>query len=193
MKNILRPALTLFALTSLVTGIIYPLVITGIAQKVFPYQASGSLIKQGNRVVGSSLIGQNFSDPKYFWGRPSATSPIPYDATNSNGSNLGPTNPALVTTVKARVDSIHAAHPGQTAAIPTDLVTASASGIDPHISPAAANYQIERVATARKLPVEKLKALVAQYTAAPQWGLFGEARVNVLELNLALDRVSANG
>lgn len=189
MKTLIRPALTLFALMSLVTGLAYPLLITGIAQVIFPDQANGSLIKQGNTVVGSSLIGQNFSGPKYFWSRPSATSPMPNDPTNTNGSNLGPTNPALVTAVKGRVDTLRAAHPEQKGPIPADLVTTSASGIDPHISPAAAHYQIGRVAAARKISEEQLNSLVEKYTQAPQWGLWGEARVNVLQLNLALDNI----
>jgi K+-transporting ATPase ATPase C chain len=187
--QLIRPAVSLFILTSLVTGLLYPLAVTGVAQAVFPQQAAGSLIKHGDQVIGSALIGQSFSGPTYFWSRPSATSPMPYNASNSGGSNLGPSNPALVDAVKGRIDALRTAHPAQTGAVPADLVTTSASGLDPHISPAAARYQIERVAVARGLTPASVSALVEQSVEAPQWGLFGDARVNVLQLNLALDAV----
>jgi K+-transporting ATPase ATPase C chain len=185
--NILRPALVLFVLLSALTGLIYPMVVTGAAKAVFPSQAAGSLIVQGGTTVGSKLIGQNFSDPKHFWGRPSATAPQPYNASASGGSNQGPLNPALTDAVKARVEALRAADPGNTAPVPVDLVTASASGLDPDISPAAANYQAARVARARGVPVEQVSVLIAKNTQAPLWGLLGESRVNVLALNLALD------
>jgi K+-transporting ATPase ATPase C chain len=188
--NIFRPALVLFVLLSALTGLIYPMVITGAAKAVFPSQAAGSLIVQGGTTVGSKLIGQNFSDPKHFWGRPSATAPQPYNASASGGSNQGPLNPALTDAVKARVEALRAADPGNTAAVPVDLVTASASGLDPDISPAAANYQAARVARARGVPVEQVSVLIAKNTQAPLWGLLGESRVNVLALNLALDASS---
>jgi K+-transporting ATPase ATPase C chain len=188
--NILRPALVLFVLLSALTGLIYPMVVTGAAKAVFPSQAAGSLIVQGGTTVGSKLIGQNFSDPKHFWGRPSATAPQPYNASASGGSNQGPLNPALTDAVKARVEALRAADPGNTAPVPVDLVTASASGLDPDISPAAANYQAARVARARGVPVEQVSVLVAKNTQAPLWGLLGESRVNVLALNLALDASS---
>lgn len=187
MKTILRPALVLFAVLTLVTGVAYPLVVTGVAQTLFPAQASGSLILRDGKPVGSALIGQNFTGPGYFWGRPSATSPMPYNAAASGGSNQGPLNPALVDAVKSRIDALRAADPGNTAPLPVDLVTASASGLDPHISPAAANYQVARVAQARGLSVEKVHHLVDQQTETPLLGLLGERRVNVLQLNLALE------
>ena len=187
MNNIFRPALVLFALLSALTGLVYPLAVTGAAKALFPSQAAGSLVVQGGTTVGSTLIGQNFSDPKHFWGRPSATAPQPYNASASVGSNLGPLNPALVDAVKARVEALRAADPGNTAPVPIDLVTASASGLDPDISPAAARYQAARVARVRGVPVEQVNALVARHTQAPLWGLLGEARVNVLALNIALD------
>jgi K+-transporting ATPase ATPase C chain len=185
--NIFRPALVLFVLLSALTGLIYPMVVTGAAKAVFPSQAAGSLIVQSGTTVGSKLIGQNFSDPKHFWGRPSATAPQPYNASASSGSNQGPLNPALTDAVKARVEALRAADPGNTAPVPVDLVTASASGLDPDISPAAANYQAARVARARGVPVEQVSVLIAKNTQAPLWGLLGESRVNVLALNLALD------
>jgi potassium-transporting ATPase KdpC subunit len=187
MKNILRPALVLFTVLTVVTGVAYPLVVTGAAQALFPAQAAGSLILRDGKPVGSELIGQNFSDPKNFWGRPSATGPMPYNATASSGSNQGPLNPALVDAVKGRVEALKAADPGNTAPVPVDLVTASASGLDPHISPAAARYQAARVAKARSVPVEKVRQLVEQQTEAPLLGFLGESRVNVLKLNLALE------
>ena len=186
MKNILRPALVLFLLLSLLTGLVYPLAVTGAAQVLFPEQAAGSLILHDSKAIGSSLIGQNFSDARNFWGRPSATGPMPYNASASSGSNMGPLNPALLDAVKGRIDALKAADPGNTAPVPVDLVTASASGLDPHISPAAASYQAARVARARNIPLGKVQALVAQKTEAPLLGFVGEPRVNVLGLNLAL-------
>jgi K+-transporting ATPase ATPase C chain len=187
MKTLLRPAITLFVLLSVITGIVYPMAVTGIAQSVFPGAAKGSLIIKDGKPVGSKLIGQNFVDPKYFWGRPSATSPQPYNGTASGGSNQGPLNPALVDAVKGRIDALKAADPDNKLPIPADLVTASASGLDPHISPAAAQYQVARVAKTRKLSAPVVAALVEKYTENRQWGIFGEPRVNVLALNLALD------
>lgn len=189
MKNILRPALVLFFVLTLVTGVAYPLVVTGAAKALFPAQAAGSLIMRDGKPVGSELIGQNFSDPKHFWGRPSATGPMPYNASASSGSNQGPLNPALTDAVKSRIEALRAADPGNTAAVPVDLVTASASGLDPHISPAAARYQAARVAKSRGLTVDKVQALVEQQTAQPLLGLMGEPVVNVLKLNLALNAV----
>ena len=189
MKTLLRPLFVTFVALTVLTGVAYPVLVTALAQTLFPHQANGSLIEQGGKTVGSSLIGQNFADPGHFWGRLSATTPQPYNASNSGGSNLGPTNPALLDAVKGRVDALHAADPGNAAPIPVDLVTASASGLDPHISTAAARYQIARVAKARKLAPEALDQLVAQHTQTPLWGFFGEAQVNVLELNLALEQL----
>ncbi|HEY7041491.1 MAG TPA: potassium-transporting ATPase subunit KdpC [Methylomirabilota bacterium] len=183
----LRPALMSLLMLTLVTGVVYPLVVTGIAQVVFPYQANGSLIVKDGKVVGSALIGQPFDDPKYFWGRPSATSPYGYNAGASSGSNLSPTNPALISAVQGRVDALRAVDPDNQAPVPVDLVTASGSGLDPHISPAAALYQVSRVARARKLTPEVVRALVDQHTEGRQLGFLGEPRVNVLALNLALD------
>jgi K+-transporting ATPase ATPase C chain len=188
--NIVRPVLVVFALLSALTGLIYPMAVTGAAKAVFPSQAAGSLIVLDGTTVGSRLIGQNFSDPKHFWGRPSATAPQPYNASASGGSNQGPLNPALTDAVKARVEALRAADPGNTAPVPVDLVTASASGLDPDISPAAANYQAARVARARGVSVEQVSVLIAKNTQAPLWGLLGESRVNVLALNLALDASS---
>lgn len=190
MKTLIRPAVSLFVLLSIVTGIAYPLVVTGIARVTFPEAANGSLIIKDGKAVGSRLIGQNFTDPKYFWGRPSATAPVPYNAAASGGSNQGPLNPALVDAVKGRIDALKAADPGNIRPIPADLVNASASGLDPHISPAAADFQIERVARARQFDPARIKALVAQHTDDRQWSIFGEPRVNVLALNLALDSSS---
>lgn len=184
--SILRPALVLFLALTLLTGVAYPLLVTGAAQSLFPEQARGSLILQGGKAVGSALIGQNFSDARNFWGRPSATSPMPYNASNSSGSNQGPLNPALTEAVSSRIAALRAADPGNPLPVPVDLVTASASGLDPHISPAAASYQVARVAKARGLATGKVQALVDQYTEKPLFGLLGEARVNVLKLNLAL-------
>ncbi|PYO52479.1 MAG: potassium-transporting ATPase subunit C [Candidatus Rokuibacteriota bacterium] len=172
---------------TVVTGIIYPLIVTGIAQAVFPYQANGSLIVKDGKPVGSALIGQPFDDPKYFWSRPSATSPFPDNAGSSSGSNLSPTNPDLVKAVQGRVDALRAADPGNAAPVPVDLVTASGSGLDPHISPAAALYQVPRVAKARGLAPRAVRQLVERHTEGRFLGLLGEPRVNVLALNLALD------
>jgi potassium-transporting ATPase KdpC subunit len=183
-----RPALILLIVLTVVTGVIYPVIVTVIAQVVFPHQANGSLIVKDGRVVGSTLIGQPFDDPKYFWGRPSATSAFPYNAASSSGSNLSPTNPALVKSVQERVDALRAADPGNTLPVPVDLVTASGSGLDPHISPAAALYQVNRVAKARKLETAVVRDLVERHTEGRQLGFLGEPRVNVLALNLALDR-----
>lgn len=188
MKTLIRPAVSLFVLLSLVTGVAYPLVTTGIAQAIFPTAAAGSLIVKDGKAVGSALIGQNFADPKYFWGRPSATSPQPYNATASGGSNQGPLNPALVEAVKGRIDALKAADPDNPLPIPADLVTTSASGLDPHISPAAAAYQAARIARVRQLPMERVVHLIADHMEGRQWGLFGEPRINVLALNMALDQ-----
>jgi K+-transporting ATPase ATPase C chain len=190
MLSQLRPAMVCLVFFTLLTGLAYPLAMTGLAQAVFPYEANGSLLERGGRVVGSEIIGQPFDDPRYFWGRPSATSPFPYNAAASAGSNLGPTNPALEEAVKARVAALRAADPGNTQPIPVDLVTASGSGLDPHISVAAALYQVPRVARARGLSQEQVRALVGQFTEGRQYGLLGEPRVNVLKLNLALDVMS---
>ena len=185
----LRPALTLFVVLSAVTGLAYPLAVTGIAKAAFPDQAAGSLVVRDGKTVGSSLIGQPFSAPGHFWGRPSATAPMPYNAAASGGANQGPTNPALVEAVKGRIAALRVADPGNTAPVPADLVTTSASGLDPHISPEGARYQVARVAAARQVPAEKVQALVDAHTEAANFGgFFGEPRVNVLALNLALDR-----
>lgn len=187
MQTLLRPAVSLFVLLSAITGIVYPLVVTGIAQVVFPGAAGGSLVVKDGKAIGSTLIGQNFTDPKHFWGRPSATGPYPYNAAASGGSNQGPLNPALVDAVKGRIDALKAADPGNVKPVPVDLVTASASGLDPHISPEAARYQLQRIAAARKLSIERVASLIDAHTQGRDFGLFGEARVNVLLLNLALD------
>jgi K+-transporting ATPase ATPase C chain len=190
MKTLIRPAVTLFALMTLVTGVVYPLAVTGIARLVFPQQAAGSLLFKDGKPIGSTLIGQNFSEPKYFWGRPSATGPMPYNAANSSGSNLGPLNPALVDAVKSRVAALRAADPGNSAPVPVDLVTTSASGLDPHISVAGASYQVARVARARGLAPDTVQGLVERRSEGRVLGVFGEARVNVLALNLALDQLA---
>src|SRR5258706_9353033 len=189
MKAILRPAIVILALLTIITGAIYPLVVTGISYALYPRQAAGSLLAEGR---GSELIGQPFDDPKYCWGRLSATSdangkPLAYNAAASSGSNLGPTNPALVDAAKAGIDALKAADRGNAEPIPVDLVTASASGLDPHVSPAAAEYQVARVAAARKLNEGAVRALVERCVEGRQLGVFGEPRVNVLKLNLALD------
>ncbi|MBI5566291.1 MAG: potassium-transporting ATPase subunit KdpC [Chloroflexi bacterium] len=196
MSSQLRPALVSLLLLTLLTGVAYPLLVTGIAQVVFPRQANGSLIVQNGQVVGSSLIGQSFDDPKYFWGRLSATGTFPYNAFNaenltaSSGSNYGPLNPALMEMVQGRIAALKAADPNNAKPIPVDLVTASASGLDPHISPAAAAYQLDRVARARGLDAAVVKQLIDQHTQGRDLGILGEPRVNVLELNLALDSLN---
>ena len=187
MLSELRPAIVLFIGLSAVTGGIYPAIVTGIGQVLFPKEAAGSFIMKDGKPIGSRLIGQPFADPKNFWSRASSTSPYPYNAASSSGSNLGPTNPALTDAVAARIKALKDADPQNALPIPVDLVTSSASGLDPHISPAAAEYQVARVARARNLPVDKVRALVAQHTEGRQLGFLGEPRVNVLELNLALD------
>ncbi|HUL96184.1 MAG TPA: potassium-transporting ATPase subunit KdpC [Usitatibacter sp.] len=187
LTNQLRPALVILVVLSLVTGLAYPLVVTGIAQALFPSEANGSLIMKDGKAVGSKLIGQPFADAKNFWSRASGTSPNPYNAASSSGTNQGPTNPALTDAVAGRVKALKDADPANTQPIPVDLVTASGSGLDPHISPAAAEYQVARVARERKLPVEKVRELVAKHTEGRQLGFLGEPRVNVLELNLDLD------
>jgi K+-transporting ATPase ATPase C chain len=188
MTRMIRPALVLFALLCVLTGLVYPLLVAGIAHLAFPAQAEGSVVVRGDSAIGSSLIGQNFADPRHFWGRPSATTPQPYNALSSGGSNFGPINPALTDAVRQRIEALRAADPGNGLPIPVDLVTASASGLDPDISPAAARYQAARIARVRAMPIERVEALVAAHTRERQMGLFGETRVNVLELNLALDR-----
>lgn len=186
MNNVFRPAVVLLLVLTAITGIAYPLVVTGVAQSVFPDQAGGSVVVKDGKPVGSALIGQNFSNPGNFWGRPSATSPMAYNGEGSSGSNQGPLNPALTDAVKSRVEALRAADPGNTAPVPVDLVTASASGLDPHISPAAAQYQVARVARVRKLPPEQVTALVEQHTDRPLVFFIGEPQVNVLKLNMAL-------
>ena len=185
--NQLRPAVMMLVWLSLVTGVAYPLLVTGIAQLAFPTQANGSLVVRGGKPVGSSLIGQPFDDPTYFWGRLSATAPHGYNAGASSGSNLGPLNPNLHAATRARIDALRAADPGNTAPVPVDLATASASGLDPHISPAAALYQVSRVARARGIDPGQVRRLVEQHIEGRQLGVLGEPRVNVLRLNLALD------
>lgn len=189
--GILRPALVVFAALSLVTGLAYPFLTSGIAAAVFPHEAAGSLIKQGDRLMGSELIGQEFSSPGYFWGRPSATAPMPYNAAGSGGSNLGPCNPALAEAIQARIAALKAADPGNPLPVPAELLTASGSGLDPHISPAAAAYQAARVARARQLPREQVDALIRAHTDTPWLGLLGDPTINVLTLNLALDQLPA--
>lgn len=187
MTSLLRPTLVLFGALTLLCGVLYPAAVTGIGRIAFPHQADGSLVEAGGKTVGSTLIGQPFAQPGHFWGRPSATAPMADNAAGSGGSNLGPTNPALLDAVKARVAALKAADPANDAPIPVDLVTASASGVDPEISVAAAEYQAARVAAARKVPVAQVRALIARYRKDPAFGVLGEARVNVLALNLALD------
>jgi len=186
--SLFRPALTLLLVFTVLLGLVYPAAITGMSRILFPAQAAGSLVRAGGRVVGSSLIGQPFDDPRYFWGRPSATAPVPYNAAASSGSNLGPLNPALRDAVAARIAALHAADPDNPAPVPVDLVTASASGLDPHISPAAAYYQVSRVARARALSEERVRSLVEKSIERRTLGVIGEPRVNVLLLNMALDR-----
>jgi K+-transporting ATPase ATPase C chain len=187
--RLIRPAVSLLALMTVLLGIVYPLVITGVAKVAFPRQAGGSVIYQNGKLIGSTLIGQSFSDPKYFWGRPSATSPQPYNGLASSGSNLGPLNPALLDGVKANAKALHDADPDNRRPIPVDLVSASASGLDPQISPAAAFYQAARVARARNLPLEQIEALIRAHEQGRLLGFIGEPRINVLEVNLALDHL----
>jgi K+-transporting ATPase ATPase C chain len=186
-KNLLRPLVVLFAALTVITGLVYPLIVTAVGKAFFSHQVSGSLLYRNDKLVGSSLIGQPFQDPKYFWGRLSATAPMPNNGLASSGSNFGPTNPALMDAAKARIEALKAADPNNTAPIPVDLVTASGSGLDPDISPAAALYQVSRVAAARHMDPAQLRAKVLAAMEGPQWGLLGEPRVNVLKLNLALD------
>ncbi len=193
MSKQLRQAIVLLLLMTAITGVLYPLAVIGLAQLLFPGQANGSLVAKDGKPVGSALIGQSFTEPEYFWGRPSATAPNPYNATASSGSNLGPTNPALTEAVKQRIAALHAVDPGNSAPVPVDLVTASGSGLDPEISPAAAQYQLARVARARGLSPARVQALVNACTRGRQFGLLGEPRVNVLQLNLALDAAQAHG
>ena len=188
MRTMLRNAIMSLIALTLLTGIAYPLLVTGIAQLLFPHAANGSVIMRDDKPVGSELIGQPFSDPRYFWGRPSATSPFAYNSTASTGSNVGPTNPALVDAIKSRIEALRAADPGNTQPVPIDLVTASGSGLDPHISPAAAAYQVGRVARMRGVPVQDVEKLVAAATERRFLGIMGEPRVNVLKVNLALDK-----
>jgi len=188
--NQLKPAIVILALLTLLTGVVYPLVLTGLAQAIFPSRANGSLVVRDGTSVGSRLIGQPFDDPKYFWGRLSATAPFAYNAGASTGSNYGPLNPAFHAAAKARIDALREADPDNKAPIPVDLVTASGSGLDPHISPAAARFQVSRVARARKLDEARVRQLVASHIEGRQLGVLGEPRVNVLELNLALDDMS---
>ncbi|MGA2491193.1 MAG: potassium-transporting ATPase subunit KdpC [Anaerolineales bacterium] len=189
MRSQIRPALILLLIFTVLTGLLYPLAVTGLAQLVFPHQANGSLIVRNGQTAGSTLIGQQFDDPKYFWGRLSATGPYPYNAAASSGSNLGPTNPALLDEVKARIAALKAADPANTQPIPVDLVTSSGSGLDPNISVAAALYQVPRVARLRGMSETAVRALVKQFTQGRQFGFLGEPRVNVLQLNLALDGI----
>ncbi len=186
----LKTAISLLLILTLLTGVIYPALVTGIAQLFFPFQANGSLIKYNNKIIGSQFIGQSFTDDNYFWGRPSATQPYPYNATNSSGSNLGPTNPSLLTAIKTRIANLQKNSPhNKKELIPVDLVTASGSGIDPEISPFAAMYQVPRVAKTRKIPEEKLRSLIQKLTKNRYFGILGESRINVLQLNLALDNL----
>lgn len=188
MKSTLRPAFVLFAALTFICCVLYPYAVTGIGKFAFASEAQGSLVQRDGQIVGSTLIGQAFTSPKYFWGRPSATSPMPNNATSSGGSNLGPTNPPLLDAIKGRVEALKAADPGNAAPIPVDLVTASGSGLDPEISMAAAYYQAARVARERKLPVDEVRSLINQHGQRQYFGFFGEPRVNVLQLNLALDQ-----
>ncbi|TAK94031.1 MAG: potassium-transporting ATPase subunit KdpC [Aquabacterium sp.] len=191
MKTLIRPAVSLFVVLSAVTGVLYPLAVTGAASTLFPQQAHGSLIVKDGVTVGSSLIGQNFSEPKYFWSRPSATGPMPYNASASSGSNQGPLNPAFVDAVKGRIAALKAADPDNHMPVPVDLVTASGSGLDPHISVAAARYQLERVARIRHVSPVAVRQVLNRHIESPLMGIFGEERVNVLELNLDVDRLTS--
>lgn len=188
MTSHLRPAFVIFGALTIICGVLYPLAVSGVAATVFPSQAAGSLVEVDGKTVGSALIGQSFSSPKYFWGRPSGTGPMPNNGAGSSGTNLGPTNAALIDAVKGRIEALKAADPANTAPIPVDLVTASASGLDPEISPAAARYQAARVAAARQFNTTQVLALIEQHTRPQYFGFFGEPRVNVLALNLALDQ-----
>jgi K+-transporting ATPase ATPase C chain len=190
MKSLIRPAVSVFVALTVITGVVYPLAVTGVAKLAFPDQAAGSLIVKDGKAIGSSLIGQSFTDPKYFWGRPSATSPMANNAANSGGTNAGPLNPALVDAVKGRVEALRAADPGNTAPVPVDLVTTSASGFDPHISVAGAQYQAARVARVRGLTPDAVKAMIARHTEGRLFGVIGEPRVHVLDLNLELDQAT---
>ena len=192
MKTHIRPALSIFGALTLICGVLYPLAVTGIGRAVFPAQAAGSIVEVDGKAVGSELIGQSFTSPMYFWGRPSATAPMANNAAGSGGANQGPLNPALTGAVKGRIDALKAADPGNTAPVPVDLVTASASGLDPEISVAAAQYQVRRVAAARGLDAEQVRVLVERQMRGRVFGFFGEPRVNVLALNLALDGKSAH-
>jgi potassium-transporting ATPase KdpC subunit len=187
--QLIRPAVSLLVLMTLLLGIVYPIAVTGVAKLAFPRQADGSLIYQDGKLIGSSLIGQSFSDPKYFWGRPSATTPQPYNGLSSTPSNSGPLNPALMDAVKANAKALHDADPDNRQPIPVDLVTASASGLDPDVSPAAVEYQAARVARARHLELSRVEALIKAHVRERLFGIIGERRINVLELNLALDRL----
>jgi len=187
--RLIRPAVSLLVLMTLLVGIVYPLVIAGAAKTAFPQQAAGSLIYQDGKLIGSTLIGQSFSDPKYFWGRPSATTPQPYNGLASSGSNLGPLNPALIDAVKANAKALHDADPDNQQPVPVELVTASASGLDPEVSPAGAEYQAARVARTRHLELAQVEMLIKSHQRERLWGFIGEPRINVLELNLALDRL----
>lgn len=190
MKTLIRPALTLFILMTVVTGVLYPLAVTGVAKLAFPDKAAGSLIVRDGKTVGSALIGQSFTDPGHFWGRPSATGPMPYNAGGSSGSNQGPLNPALVDAVKGRTEALKAADPDNTLPVPVDLVTASASGLDPHISVAGAQYQAGRVARKRGIEPALVQSLIARHTEGRMLGVLGEPRVHVLALNLSLDQTA---
>jgi K+-transporting ATPase ATPase C chain len=193
MSSHIRPAIVVFSALTLICGVIYPLAVTGVGAAVFPSQAAGGIVEVNGKAVGSTLIGQAFSSPQYFWGRPSATGPMPNNASGSSGSNQGPNHPALLDAVKGRIDALKAADPSNMAAIPVDLVTASASGLDPEISLAAARYQANRVAAARKMPAEQVLALIDGHQQKQYLGFFGEPRVNVLQLNLALDQAKPFG
>lgn len=190
MKTLIRPVLMSFLLLSLLTGGVYPALVTGAAQALFPRQANGAVIRHPSSVIGVSLIGQSFTTPKYFWSRPSATAPVPYNAAASSGSNLGPTNPLLDSLKAARTEALRAADPGNTSPVPIDLITASGSGLDPHISPEAAEYQVPRIARVRSLPADSVRALVRAATSGRQFAILGEPVVNVLQLNQSLDRVA---
>ena len=187
MGRIIRQSIVMLGVLTVLTGIVYPLVVTGLAQVIFPRAANGSLLVRDGKPIASELIGQAFTDPKYFWSRPSATSPFPNNSALSGGSNLGPTNSTLTAAVKQRIEALRAADPGNTEPVPVDLITASGSGLDPHISPAAAIYQMARVVRVRGISPEQVKAMIAQASAGRQLGLLGEPRVNVLQLNLLLD------